>query len=66
MLRALCLVTALLGAPADAPPGPGVNAALKYWQAFATLPKFTDAEQSRLMAEPLTLTLDAQVRESVN
>ena len=69
MLRALCLATAILGLPsghvsADAPPDLGANAALKYWQAFATLPKFTDAEQSRLMAEHLTMPLDAQAKRA--
>lgn len=71
MLRALCLATAILALPlghasADAPADLGANAALKYWQAFATLPKFTDAEQTKLMAEHLTMPLDAQARESVS
>ncbi len=71
MLRALCLATAILGLPlghasADARADLGENAALKYWQAFATLPKFTDAEQSKLMAEHLTMPLDAQARETVS
>ena len=71
MLRALCLATALLVLPlgnatADAPSDLGANAALKYWQAFATLPKFTDAEQTKLMAEHLTMPLDAQAKEIVN
>ncbi len=70
MLRALCLATILLVLPlghasADAPGDLGANAALRYWQAFATLPKFTDAEQTKLMAEHLTMPLDAQARESV-
>jgi hypothetical protein len=70
MLRALRLATFILVLPsghasADVPTDLGANAALKYWQAFATLPKFTDAEQSRLMAEHLTMPLDAQARESV-
>src|SRR5215468_1578611 len=70
MLRALCLATAVLGVPtgsasADAPPAPGANAALKYWQAFATLPQLTDAEGQRLNAECLTMPLDAPVREVV-
>ena len=69
---ALCVSsTAILVLPsghasADAPSDLGANAALKYWQAFATLPKFTDAEQSRLMAEHLTMPLDAQAKESVS
>ena len=71
MLRALCLATAVLVLPvgrasADAPGDLGANAALKYWQAFSTLPKFTDAEQAKLMAEHLTVPLDAQARESVS
>jgi hypothetical protein len=71
MLRTLCLVTAILALPwghasADAPCDLGANAALKYWQAFATLPKFTDAEQTKLMSDHLTMPLDAQARETVN
>src|SRR4051812_22051989 len=70
MLRALCLATVVAGvvpgpAPADAPPAPGSNAALKYWQAFATLPQLTDAEANRLNAECLTMPLDARSREVV-
>jgi hypothetical protein len=71
MLRALCLATTILALPsghasAEAPSDLGANAALKYWQAFATLPKFTDAEQTRLMSEHLTMPLDAQTREIVS
>jgi hypothetical protein len=71
MLRALCLATAIFAlssghASAGAPAGLGANAALKYWQAFATMPKFTDAEQTRLMSEHLTMPLDAQAREIVS
>src|SRR5438477_4090217 len=71
MLRALCLAMILLVFPlgatfADAPPDLGANAALKYWQAFATLPKFTDAEQTRLMAEHLTMPLDAQAKQTMS
>jgi hypothetical protein len=70
MSRALCLAMTLFvfplgSASADAPPDLAANAALKYWQAFAQLPKFTDAEQSRLNAEFLTMPLDAQAREWV-
>jgi hypothetical protein len=70
MLRALCLLTSVLVLPAgaaaaDAPAGPGSNAALKYWQAFATLPRFTDSEQKRLN-DYLTGTLDAHAREIVS
>jgi hypothetical protein len=49
----------------EAPSGLGANASLKYWQAFATLPKFTDAEQTQLMSECLTLPLDGRAREIV-
>ena len=38
------------------------NAALKYWQAFATLPKFTDAENKKI-AEVLTTPLDDLTRK---
>jgi hypothetical protein len=69
MLRALCLAMTLVVVPgpasADAGPEPGANAALKYWQAFATLPKFTDAEGQKLNAECLTMPLDAQARDLV-
>jgi hypothetical protein len=50
---------------ADATADLGANAALKYWQAFATLPKFADAEQHKLAAEYLTMPLDARAREIV-
>jgi hypothetical protein len=71
MLRALLLATALLALPsgrasAEAPPDLSANAALSYWQAFATLPKFTEAEQTRLISEHLTMPLDAQTREIVS
>jgi hypothetical protein len=71
MLRALCLAMTLIVLPlgsasADAPPDLGANAALKYWQAFAQLPKLTDAEQSKLNAEILTMPLDAHARELVS
>jgi hypothetical protein len=70
MLRALCLAMAVLAlpsghAPAEAPSDLGANAALKYWQAFAAMPKFTDAEQNRLMSEHLTMPLDAEAKEIV-
>jgi hypothetical protein len=70
MLRALCLAMAILllplaSASADAPPDPGANAALQYWQAFATLPVLTDAEQQKLGAEYQTMPLDAHAREIV-
>jgi hypothetical protein len=70
MSRALCLAMILLVLPlgyalADAPPEPGANAALKYWQAFATLPRLSDAEQTKLNAECVTMPLDAHAREVV-
>ena len=69
MLRAPCLAMALLllsvGPAAAGAPGPGANAALKYWQAFATLPTLTKAEQTKLNAECVTMPLDAQARALV-
>ena len=70
MLRALGLAMTILVLPlgtarADAPPDLGANSALKYWQAFATLPKLSDAEGQKLIAECLTMPLDAQARELV-
>jgi hypothetical protein len=69
MLRASCLAMTLLVLPvafasAGAPPDLGKNAALKYWQGFASLPRFTDAEQKKL-GECLTMALDAEARNSV-
>jgi hypothetical protein len=71
MLRALGLsmtvvVLSLGSARADAPPGLGANAALTYWQAFAALPKLTDAEQKQLNVGCLTVPLDAHAREVVD
>jgi hypothetical protein len=70
ILRALCLAVTLLELPfayasADAPPAAEGNAALKYWQAFATLPQFTEAEGRKLNVEYLTMPLDDQAREMV-
>jgi hypothetical protein len=59
------LVFPLEVAQAAAPVNLGENAALKYWQAFATLPRFTDAEQKKIAAECLTMPLDAQARQFV-
>jgi hypothetical protein len=69
MLRATWLAVTVFLLPlghavADAPPNLGANAALKYWQAFATLPQFNDAEQKKLV-EYQTGTLDAHARELV-
>jgi hypothetical protein len=58
------LVVPLADASADAPVTLGANAALKYWQAFATLPRFTEAEQKKL-GESLTEPLDERAREIV-
>jgi hypothetical protein len=69
MLRRLSLiVTALLvfgsgSARADA--DLAANAALKYWQAFATLPKLNDPDQHAVMRESTTMPLDARARELV-
>jgi hypothetical protein len=71
MLRALCLamtpVVLLMGsARADDSAALEVNAALVYWQAFATLPTLTHDEQGRLGSECLTMPLDDSARELVN
>src|SRR5262245_39994597 len=70
MVRAVCLIVALLGLPlasasADSGPALGANAALKYWQAFAQLPPLTHPEQNKLAAECVTMPLDAHARELV-
>jgi len=67
MLRALSLVMTIFVLPlgsalADAGADSGGNAALKYWQAFATLPKFTDAENKKI-GECLTTPLDDHTRK---
>jgi hypothetical protein len=61
MLRALCLTTTLFLAP---PESEGANAALKYWQAFATLPSYT-AEEHRMLEKSQTLPLDAHAKHMV-
>ncbi len=71
MLRATCLSLTLLLLPrtpmsADTPADLGANAALKYWQAFALLPPLTKAERDRLVAECVTMPLDARARELVS
>lgn len=68
MLRALCLTATVLffswsRASADTPPKPADNAALKYWQAFATLPPLEKAEEDRLRTESSTMHLDADARD---
>ena len=70
MLRTLSLAMTILVLPSgtalgDAQTDPGGNAALKYWQAFATLPKFTDAENKRI-GECLTTPLDDSTREDAD
>src|SRR5262245_51769628 len=70
MTGAICLVMTALGTPpgpatADNPPDRSANAALKYWQAFATLPRLTPAEQARITADGQTMPLDAPAREAV-
>ncbi|HEV3118430.1 MAG TPA: hypothetical protein VGY58_15380 [Gemmataceae bacterium] len=67
MLRAWCVVIGILVFPrgpafADVGGDPGANAALKYWQAFATLPAFTAAEQQKLSLQHLSDPVDAQAR----
>src|SRR6185312_6219422 len=70
MLRAVFLAMAVLVIPlksatADTTSDMGANAALKYWQAFAQLPRLTDAQERKLNAEFLTMPLDASAREIV-
>jgi hypothetical protein len=67
MLRTLCLATSFLLLPwnggfANAKLDSDGNAALKYWQAFATLPMFNDAENKKL-AEVLTTPLNDLARK---
>jgi hypothetical protein len=69
MLRALCLGLVVLP-PLDSSRGgtldaPESNAALKYWQAFSTLPRFTDAEQTKIH-DYLTASLDDDARKIVS
>jgi hypothetical protein len=69
MPRVLALAMSILLLPlalasAEAPPELSANAALKYWQGFASLPAFTDAEQ-KWLGECLTMPLDARAREAV-
>lgn len=70
MVRALGLALAVFvllwdSAFADAGPDRGENAALKYWQAFATMPKLTDAEQNKLAALDPNKPLDAHTKDIV-
>lgn len=75
MLRAACLAALLVAQPLLAQPADsaragerGENAALKYWQAFATMPKLSEAEQNQLAdyAEYPVNPQDAHIREAVN
>jgi hypothetical protein len=70
MLRAVSLAMTILvlarpGTPAFADNDLGANAALKYWQGFATLPTFSDADAQKLHLEYLTMPLDGKAREMV-
>jgi hypothetical protein len=70
MLRAWCLAITIFlhsfntGLAATRVDSSG-NAALKYWQAFATLPTFTDS-QNKVLAEVLTTPLDDSARKIVS
>jgi len=71
MLRALCFAFTIFVIPlgfasGDPVADPNTNAALSYWQAFATLPHLTDVEQNKLTSECLTMPLDAPTRELVD
>lgn len=70
MLRALSIAVILTlsagQAAADTPPDPSANAALKYWRGFATMPKLTDAEATKLNSDYLTMPLDAHAKEVVS
>ncbi len=68
MVRALCVAMAVFVLPlgfasADDNPDRGENAALKYWQAFATMPKLTDAEQNKLAGLEPDKPLDVATKE---
>jgi hypothetical protein len=70
MLHRACFVLAvclLVGSARAQQPAPDLNAnaALKYWQAFASLPKFTDEQQKHLDAASLTTPLDERLKEIV-
>jgi hypothetical protein len=70
MLRALLVAIAVLVLPlelafAETPRDADHNAALKYWQAFATLPHFSEAEQKTLHTQCASLPLDAEAGEKV-
>lgn len=44
----------------------GKNAALKYWQAFATLPALTDGESRKLRSDALSMPLDSAARALID
>jgi hypothetical protein len=69
VLRAVCLAMTLVvlsmqSASADTGSEPGANAALQYWQAFATLPEFTVGEH-KMLEKSLTMPLDEHARQMV-
>jgi hypothetical protein len=70
MLRAVNLALILLVLPvplarADEPPNLGANAALKYWQAYASLPRLPEEEGQRIVAQYLSMPLDEHARATV-
>jgi hypothetical protein len=70
MLRRTCFVLAvclLVGSARAQQPAADLNAnaALKYWQAFASLPKFPDEQQKHLDAASLTTPVDERLKEIV-
>ena len=72
MLRAACLAVLVVAQPlmaqAEDSAKSSPNAALKYWQAFATMPKLSDAEQNHLAdyAEYPVNPQDGPIRDFVN
>lgn len=61
MFVVLCLGNGAAAAPGEE----GGNAALKYWQAIATLPKLKEADAKKITEHYLTMPLDAQAKEVV-
>lgn len=62
LLSSLTVLGLVLIEPADATSDLAANAALKYWQAFATMPKLSDAEAQRLSTQYLTEPLGDAAR----